>query len=251
MHPLKGIAVAALAAALVAGCGDGGSYRTSLPGGTASSASSSSPSGNSRTTATPTGMRAVVSHAVTVYDKPDGAVKLTLKPVTLMGSHTVLLVRKVMDGGDWVLVDLAMRPNGSQGYVRGSDVTLQRVFDSITVDLSARTITISLQGGKPVTAPVAIGSSRYRTPTGHFYVTDAIQPTNPGGEFGTFVLGTSAYSPTLTEFMGGPGQVGIHGTKDLASIGQAVSHGCIRVPQNIDRNVLPWVHLGTPVTIVG
>jgi len=250
MHPLKGIAVAALAAALVAGCGDGDAYLRSLPGASATPAVSS-PSGKSRTTATPTGMRAVVSHTITVYQKPNGSPKLTLKPVTLMGSHTVLLVRKVIEGGDWIMVDLAMRPNGSQGYVRGSDVTLQQVFDSITVDLSARTITISLQGGKPVTAPVAIGSSRYRTPTGHFYVTDAIQPTNAGGEFGTFVLGTSAYSPTLTEFLGGPGQVGIHGTNNPASIGHAVSHGCIRVPEDLDRNVLPWVHLGTPVTIVG
>jgi L,D-transpeptidase catalytic domain len=250
MHPLKGIAVAALAAALVAGCGDGDAYLKSLPAGAAATPAASSPSGDTRTTAKPTAMRAVVSHAITVYRKPNGAPMLTLKPVTLMGSHTVLLVRKLVEGGDWMLVDLAMRPNGSQGYVRGSDVTLQQVFDSITVDLSARTITVSLQGGKSATAHVAIGSSRYRTPTGRFYVTDAIQPTNPGGEFGTFVLGTSAYSPTLTEFMGGPGQVGIHGTNNPASIGQAVSHGCIRVPENIDRDVLPWVHLGTPVTIL-
>ena len=50
-------------------------------------------------------------------------------------------------------------------------------------------------------------------------------PTDPF--FGTFALETSAYS-RLTDWPGG-GVVGIHGTSLPQLLGQAVSHGCIRV----------------------
>ena len=53
----------------------------------------------------------------------------------------------------------------------------------------------------------------------------------------------------LTEFAGGDGQVGVHGTNDPASIGEAVSHGCIRVPNDVASVLDERLPLGTPVRI--
>jgi lipoprotein-anchoring transpeptidase ErfK/SrfK len=53
----------------------------------------------------------------------------------------------------------------------------------------------------------------------------------------------------LSEFAGGDGQIGIHGTNVPASIGEAVSHGCVRVPNDVITTLATTVPVGTPVTI--
>ena len=53
----------------------------------------------------------------------------------------------------------------------------------------------------------------------------------------------------LTEFAGGDGQIGIHGTNDPASIGHDVSHGCIRVPNQVMEELNRILPLGTPVVV--
>jgi hypothetical protein len=64
------------------------------------------------------------------------------------------------------------------------------------------------------------------TPLGLYYVTVRFKPvTQPF--LGTFAFETSAYSK-LSEWPGG-GVVGLHGTTSPQLLGQAVSHGCIRL----------------------
>lgn len=41
----------------------------------------------------------------------------------------------------------------------------------------------------------------------------------------------------------------MHGTADPSSIGQAVSHGCVRVPNDVITQLATSVPLGTPVAI--
>jgi lipoprotein-anchoring transpeptidase ErfK/SrfK len=100
-----------------------------------------------------------------------------------------------------------------------------------------------------LTTPVAVGTTEAPTPTGAFYVVDKLTTGDPAGPYGLFALGLSAHSNVLTDFAGGDGQVGIHGTNDPTSIGQAVSHGCIRVPNEVSQTLNDLVDLGTPVTI--
>ena len=52
----------------------------------------------------------------------------------------------------------------------------------------------------------------------------------------------------LSEFNGGDGQIAIHGTDDEGTIGQDVSHGCVRVANDIILK-LAKLPLGTPVVI--
>ena len=60
---------------------------------------------------------------------------------------------------------------------------------------------------------------------------------------------TSAHSFTLSEFGGGDGQIGIHGTNQPDSIGTSASHGCVRVPNEVITALAGNIPLGTPVTI--
>lgn len=74
--------------------------------------------------------------------------------------------------------------------------------------------------------------------------------TPDGGAYGPFAIGLSAHSETISEFAGSDGQIGLHGTSDPGSIGQAVSHGCVRVPNDVIARLASDLSLGTPVTIV-
>ncbi len=104
-------------------------------------------------------------------------------------------------------------------------------------------------GNVVLETPVAVGSSDNPTPTGDFYVTDLLDTGNATSAYGPFAFGLSGHSETLSEFGGGDGQVGIHGTNQPSSIGNAVSHGCVRVPNDIVVQLAHSLPLGTPVSI--
>ena len=82
------------------------------------------------------------------------------------------------------------------------------------------------------------------------FITDKLETPDPDGAYGPYALGLSAYSDVLTEFAGGAGQVGIHGTNDPSVIGQEVSAGCIRLRNEDIERLVPLLPLGTPVEIV-
>jgi lipoprotein-anchoring transpeptidase ErfK/SrfK len=145
-------------------------------------------------------------------------------------------------------VALPVRPNGSTGWVRAADVHLEPVSARIEVDLAARSLTLVVDGRQVTRTTVAIGSPDDPTPTGSFFVTDRVRAANPRGTYGPFALGLSAHSESLSEFGGGDAQVGIHGTNDPGTLGKAVSHGCIRVRNDV-AEMLEQVPLGTPVVI--
>jgi L,D-transpeptidase catalytic domain len=183
---------------------------------------------------------------LTVYGAAGGAPVTVLTPTTGFGSPRALMV--VAEEGDWLEVALPVRPNGSTGWIRRGDVELRSVDEAIVVDLTARTLTLYDAGAEVLTAPVAIGAGGTPTPVGRFYVVDKLDTGDPTSAYGQFALGLSAFA-VLTEFAGGDGQVGIHGTNDPASIGRAVSHGCIRVPNEVAAQLSATINLGTPVTV--
>jgi lipoprotein-anchoring transpeptidase ErfK/SrfK len=195
----------------------------------------------------PTTLVARADHPVDIHPAPGAAAAQTLTATTEFGSPRALLV--VQDLGDWLEVALPERPNGSTGWVRRTDVELREVDEAIDIDLASRTLTLREAGEIVLTTPVAVGTTEAPTPTGAFYVVDKLTTGDPAGPYGLFALGLSAHSNVLTDFAGGDGQVGIHGTNDPTSIGQAVSHGCIRVPNEVSQTLNDLVDLGTPVTI--
>ena len=61
-------------------------------------------------------------------------------------------------------------------------------------------------------------------------------------------IGISAFSNVLRSWRDG-GPIGIHGTNETFSIGQPVSHGCIRLPNDVIIRLFAVTPLGTPVVI--
>lgn len=190
----------------------------------------------------------VVAAGVAVFDAPGGEMVTTLGSTTAFGSVRVLLVEETE--GDWVKVRLPSRPNHRSGWVAAADVDLETVELAVYVDLQTRNLAVRSGNEVIVQSPIAIGSPDNPTPVGTFYVTDKLETPNPDGAYGPYAFGLSGYSETLTEFAGGDGQIGIHGTNDPDSIGQAVSHGCLRLPNDVVEALATVMPLGTPVHIV-
>jgi len=92
---------------------------------------------------------------------------------------------------------------------------------------------------------VAVGRPGMETPVGNFYVTARFVPDN--SFLGVFAFETSAYS-RLTDWPGG-GVVGIHGTSLPQLLGQAVSHGCVRMSNEAASFLRRYVPVGTPIKI--
>ncbi|HEX6420185.1 MAG TPA: L,D-transpeptidase [Acidimicrobiales bacterium] len=257
MRPITtplGATVAAAALALAAGCGGGPAADSTAPSTTAPSAVAAAAESATTTTAAPASpvpgesLVARSDRDVAVFAAPgDGEPATVLPAVTEFGSPRALLV--VREQGDWLQVALPERPNGSTGWIPRSDVTLRTVDEAIVVDTAARTLTLLDGGTEVLTTPIAVGTPTNPTPAGAFYVVDKLDTGDIGGPYGRFALGLSAHSEVLSEFAGGDGQVGIHGTDDPGSIGQAVSHGCVRVPNDVAAVLAATVNLGTPVLV--
>ncbi|ROP78744.1 lipoprotein-anchoring transpeptidase ErfK/SrfK [Frigoribacterium sp. PhB107] len=187
----------------------------------------------------------VTGRSVEVHDAPDGAVTTTLDNPQASGAPLVLLV--LGQEGDWVNVSVAQRPNGSSGWVPASAVTLTTTSYALVASTTSNTLVLYDAGVEKKSFPVATGTGGTPTPTGSFYLTELLAPTNQG--YGPFAYGLSAFSDALNSFGGGPGQIGLHGTDDEASIGQAASHGCIRLSNADISELAAMLPLGTPITI--
>jgi lipoprotein-anchoring transpeptidase ErfK/SrfK len=145
---------------------------------------------------------------------------------------------------------LPERPNGSTGWVRAADVDVEHVDHEIRIDLAARALRWTERGNVVLETPIAVGSQKYPTPAGRFFVTDLLDTGEGEGAYGPYAVGLSAHSDVLTEFGGGDGQVGIHGTNDPSSIGRPVSHGRVRVANDVITRLATTIPIGTQVTIV-
>ncbi len=148
----------------------------------------------------------------------------------------------------WYRVQLPLRPNGLTGFVRASDVRVGHVDTRIEVDLSARRIDVYRLGHRIRTLEAAVGASITPTPTGSYYVNQRLVARDPWGPFGPAALGISAFSPVLQDWVQG-GPIAIHGTNDPGSIGQAASHGCLRVANDVLTWLFREIPAGTPVEI--
>jgi lipoprotein-anchoring transpeptidase ErfK/SrfK len=150
------------------------------------------------------------------------------------------------DGNVWYHVSIPMRPNGTYGWVPASTVSLAPTHGQIKISLDRRTIDLYWKGKHVWHGKVAIGAPGRETPLGKYFVAARFVPYHDPF-LGVFAVETSAYSK-LTEWPGG-GVVGIHGTSLPQLLGQAVSHGCVRVANVTAEKLKRYAPLGTPISI--
>ena len=215
------------------------------------------PSTTTIVTAPPTTTTTTPPHAVAattkggpvaVYDLPNGGVQTTLSARTdYLQPRTFLVVER---SPDWLKVLLPMRPNNSTGWIRSGDVNLSEVPYEIRVSLGEHMLRMYKDGQEVLSSPVVIGAPNTPTPLGTFYITDPVDlKASPNGAYGAYALGLSGYSEVLMTFNGGPGQIAVHGTNNPSQVGQNISNGCVRVPNDIIVQIAAQAPLGTPVII--
>ncbi len=182
---------------------------------------------------------------IVVHSGPGGPVTQTFTNPQPSGAPLTFLRNR--QDRDWLQVYLPVRPNGSTGWVRTTDVTQAPIPYRLEISTAAHQLRLYQANQLLHTYPAATGTGGTPTPLGLFYLTELLAPTNSG--YGPYAYGLSAFSNTLTSFGGGPGQIGLHGTADAASIGHSVSHGCIRLSNTDITTLAKLLPLGTPVHI--
>ena len=187
---------------------------------------------------------------------PRASSRMTSKlPVTAPynGGPNVLLVlaaRSTRADGVWYRVRLTSRPNDASGWIPAEAVRVQRTPYRIIVHLSTRRLELRRAGKVTGSWKVAVGTPANPTPTGSFALSEIVKQKDPGGFFGTYILTLTAHSLNLSEFDGGDGRVALHGTSQPQLLGQAVSHGCVRLANAVATRIARTVPAGAPVDIV-
>ncbi len=124
----------------------------------------------------------------------------------------------------------------------------------LILSLSRKTVEV-YRGEELVSSfPVAVGKEGWETPQGQFNIIQMIK--NPAWEHpwnGT-IYPPGPDNPLGQRWIGfwtdGNNYIGFHGTPDESLIGQAVSHGCVRMKDQDIKQLFTLVSMGTSVTVV-
>jgi lipoprotein-anchoring transpeptidase ErfK/SrfK len=187
-----------------------------------------------------------------IYSAPDGKVVRSLPNPDPTINNQPLVFLVLQDKGDWLQVSLPLPPNGQTGWIRTNQVILKKNHYRVDVSRGAHQLRVYKDDKLQKTYPVAIGTADTPTPGGTYFIRVLLKPPNPNGDYGPYAYGLSGYSAVLTNFNGGTGVIGMHGTNEPQVVGHDASHGCIRM-RNADVTDLVTrfnLHLGTRVNIL-
>jgi lipoprotein-anchoring transpeptidase ErfK/SrfK len=198
-------------------------------------------------------VRSLVAHSkvpsISVFDRPGAtSEKMALSNPNEDGAPRVFLVKERKGG--WLQVLLPVRPNGSRGWIRETDVSLGTHAYRIKIELGAHRITVWNGTQVVLQEPVGVGRPNAPTPSGEYYITELLRPPDPDGAYGPYAFGLSGFSEVYKTFAGGPGTLGLHGTNDPSGLGKDVSAGCIRLSNEGITKLARTLPLGTPVEVV-
>ena len=186
------------------------------------------------------------------YDSPNGLPVTFEYPITnpTYFDHPLsLMIVDRSDDGSWLKVQIPVRPNGTEAWIKAGDAAITSHHFHAEVNVSSRSVTV--WNGDEVVAQTGavVGADRSPTPLGHFFINDLVEKYD-GSAYGPYILSLSAFSEALDSFGGGVPVIAIHGTNNPSLIGGAHSNGCIRIPNEVVRVLAETVPMGTPVDIV-
>ncbi len=172
----------------------------------------------------------------------------TFPSVTPFGNPMTFLVTSAI--GDWVEVQLPMRPNGTAGWLHRSEVTIAATAKRIVIDRQRRSVEVFDGATQLARSSAVVGKPSTPTPTGTYFVTDLLQTDDPAGVYGPYIIALSARSESFEFWNGQEPLVALHGTNEPELIGTAASNGCIRLPNDVATKLVGLLPLGTPVYVV-
>lgn len=190
---------------------------------------------------------ALLRHPTSMHATPNGHVLAKLARKTQFGSPQAMWV--VRHSGRWLGVVSPTAGNGHIGWIPASAASLSRVNWQLRVSLSARKLTVLDNGQVKQRYTVAIGAPDAPTPTGRFAVTDRLLTGDPAGPYGCCILALSAKAPHAIQDWSGGDRIAIHSTPETETIGEAVSHGCVRLTLAEGQWLINHIPLGTPTVI--
>ncbi len=190
---------------------------------------------------------ALLRHPATMHTSPGGRVLAHLKLKTSFGSPQAMWVAR--RSGTWLGVVSPSAGNNRLGWIQASAVSLSRVNWQLHVSLSGRKLTVLDNGQVKQRYTVAIGAPDAPTPTGRFAVTDRLLTGDPAGPYGCCILALSAKAPHAIQDWSGGNRIAIHSTPETETIGEAVSHGCVRLTLAEGQWLINHIPLGTPAII--
>jgi L,D-transpeptidase catalytic domain len=179
-------------------------------------------------------------------DRPHGRV------IAHLGTHTSFHSPRILGvvgrRGSWLRVVATDLPNGRTGWI-ATDHALQYAVDwRLDVSVARRQAVVRRAGRIVRRVTISVGGVATPTPTGRFAVTDKLRFTD-ASPYGWGALALSAHQPAIAQGWGGGDRIAFHGTTDPGSVGQAVSHGCLRTATPDIRWLVKHVPLGTPVFV--
>lgn len=123
----------------------------------------------------------------------------------------------------------------------------------LVVDLSDRQVVVFQDGKLAAVFPIAVGRAGWETPAGEFEVINKQEDPVWQNPMTNQVVQPGEDNPLGTHWIGfwsdGLNQIGFHGTNQNHLIGQAVSHGCIRMENEHIQQLYEHVSIGTSVSI--
>jgi lipoprotein-anchoring transpeptidase ErfK/SrfK len=164
--------------------------------------------------------------------------------------NTVAVLERLKDrsGRSWARIRLAVLPNGLTAWVpRRALGGYGTVHTRLDVNLGRLRATLYRDGRRVFDAPIGVGALATPTPAGRFYIRNKLTRYRSPA-YGPVAFGTSARSPTATDWPAG-GFVGIHGTDRPDLVPGRISHGCIRMRNPDILELARRMPIGTPVTI--
>ena len=202
---------------------------------------------------------------VSAFDEPGGTIvelydvnlvddielEYPLYGLTTFGNPLVLLVEEFDNTGEWARVQVPIRPNGTTAWVQTEFFTARTHNFRITIDLSDSMVSV-FQGDELLVEQRAVtGSPELPTPVVRTYIDEKIPGEGRNPAFGDWILSLAAFSETLGTFGGGGlPKLALHGTDEPELVGQQVSSGSIRVPNEVVSLIAETVPVGTIVDIV-
>jgi lipoprotein-anchoring transpeptidase ErfK/SrfK len=123
----------------------------------------------------------------------------------------------------------------------------------LVIKLRDRRVYVYQDNQLKVSYPIAVGKPGWETPTGSYKVIDMRR--NPAWQhpWNDTIIPPGPDNPLGARWIGfwtdGRNFIGFHGTPEEKLVGQAVSHGCIRMRNQDILALYALVNLGTPVTV--
>lgn len=164
---------------------------------------------------------------------------------TASGTQSLLAPQPV-DGADTVVSQRLLDWPAAEPVLPEPSVRL-------VIRLSDRRVYVYRGDAVETSFPVAIGRSGWDTPTGEFRVFSMLEDPGWTNPFTDEVFPPGPENPLgerwIAFWTDGTNQIGFHGTPNRDSVGQAASHGCIRLYNEDVRELYQLVGIGTPVTV--